>query len=217
MEQSALMITGGSADPAFASDFIVGKEYDAILAVDGGLALCHDIGLIPTHLIGDFDTVEEGLLERYLHLPGIRVIRHSPIKDATDTELALTFCLDSRITSIHILGGTGTRIDHSIANIQILLHALKAGVSCVMYDAHNKIYLTDRGIELEREAQYGNYVSLLPLTETVRGVTLRGFKYSLDNVDFHIGSSLGVSNEITDSRASISFLSGIFLVVEAKD
>ena len=217
MERNALIITGGSADPAFASDFMTDREYEMILAVDGGLALCHDIGLLPTHLLGDFDTVEEGLLERYAHLPGIRVIRHNPVKDATDTELALDLCLESQVSSVHILGGTGTRIDHSIANIYILLHALRAGIPCVMYDTHNKLYLTDHAIEIEREKQYGDFISLLPITEKVQSVTLKGFKYNLDCVDFHIGTSQGISNEIMDSRASISFLSGIFLVIEARD
>ena len=87
--RNALLVSGGTADRSFVTDFMTNRRYDLILAVDGGLKLCHDAGILPTHLVGDFDTVETPLLEQYAALPGIQVIRHNPEKDATDTELAM--------------------------------------------------------------------------------------------------------------------------------
>ena len=84
-----MLVSGGTADRSFVTDFMTNRRYDLILAVDGGLKLCHDAGILPTHLVGDFDTVETPLLEQYAALPGIQVIRHNPEKDATDTELAM--------------------------------------------------------------------------------------------------------------------------------
>lgn len=216
-EKTALLVSGGTADRVFVSDFVANRRYDLILAVDGGLRLCHDAGLLPTHLVGDFDTVEEELLEQYGCLPGIQVIRHNPEKDATDTELAIDLAIGLQVSQIHILGGIGSRIDHSMANIYGLLHAHRRHVTCQIYDAHNKLSLTDDERVIVREEQYGDYVSLLPVTEQVKGITLEGFKYGLKDAQIRMGSSLGVSNEIVAPWARIRCREGILLVVESRD
>lgn len=213
----ALIVTGGAAGRVFAADFLRGRRYRFVLAVDGGLELCHDIGLMPTHLVGDFDTVEEGLLNRYAGLPGVETIRHRPEKDETDTELAIDLCVTLQAAQIHILGGTGTRMDHTLANVYVLLHAHWNQIPCMMYDSHNKIYLTDADVSISKAGQYGHYVSLLPVTEQVEGVTLKGFKYPLSGAVLRIGYSLGVSNEIEADVGSIHCERGILLVIEAKD
>lgn len=213
----ALLVSGGTADRKFVSEFITGRRYDMILAVDGGLRLCHDAGILPTHLAGDFDTVEEGLLRQYENIPGIQVVRHHPEKDATDTELAIELAIRLHASRIHMLGGTGSRIDHSLANIYSMLYAWKRGADCYLYDAHNKIYLTEGERVISRAEQYGDYVSLLPVTETVQGVTLEGFKYGLKEADLHIGSSLGISNEIIAKQGRIRCRQGILLTAETKD
>lgn len=214
---SMLLVSGGMADRAFVTDFMTNRRYDLILAVDGGLRLCHDAGILPTHLVGDFDTVEAPLLEQYASLPGICVIRHKQEKDATDTELAMELAIELHAAQIHILGGTGSRIDHSLANIYTLLHAHRKQIPCAMYDACNKLSLLEGERIISRDEQYGDYVSLLPVTETVKGITLEGFKYPLQEAVLSIGSSLGISNEIAAPRATIRCRQGILLVVESRD
>lgn len=213
----ALLVSGGTADRSFVTDFMTNRRYDLILAVDGGLRLCHDTGILPTHLVGDFDTVEAPLLEQYARLPGMQVIRHNPEKDATDTELAMDLAIRLGAARIHILGGTGSRIDHSLANIYGLLHAHRKGIPCSMYDAHNRISMMEGERSISREEQYGHFVSLLPVTETAEGITLEGFKYGLKEAVLPVGSSLGVSNEITAPLARIRCRKGILLVVESVD
>ncbi len=215
--RNALLVSGGTADRSFVTDFMTNRRYDLILAVDGGLKLCHDAGILPTHLVGDFDTVETPLLEQYAALPGIQVIRHNPEKDATDTELAMDLAIRMQAEQIHILGGTGSRMDHSLANIYVLLHAHRKGIPCHMYDAYNRLSLLEGERVISREEQYGDYVSLLPVTEIVKGITLEGFKYGLNEAELPIGSSLGVSNEIAAPQARIRCRKGILLVVESKD
>lgn len=215
--RDTLLVSGGTADRSFVTDFMINRRYDLILAVDGGLRLCHDAGILPTHLVGDFDTVEKPLLEQYAVLPGMQVIRHNPEKDATDTELAMDLAIRIQASRIDILGGTGSRIDHSMANIYTLLHAHRKNIPCCMYDAYNKLSLLEGERVISREEQYGDYVSLLPLTETVKGITLEGFKYGLNEAELSIGSSLGISNEIVAPQAKIRCRRGILLVVESKD
>ena len=84
-------------------------------------------------------------------------------------------------------------------------------------DANNRIHLIDHPLVIRKDSQYGKYVSLIPYTEQVSGLTLQGFKYSLENAVLHGFCSLGVSNEIVDEEAAISFTQGILIVIESCD
>ena len=101
--------------------------------------------------------------------------------------------------------------------------AKNAGLFMEIYDAKNRIFLLTPG---DREHSvflkdhiYGKYVSFLPLTEKVLGITLDGFKYPLHNKDISIleNPSLCVSNEVPGERAKISFREGILICVESRD
>ncbi len=118
---------------------------------------------------------------------------------------------------IHLLGATGSRVDHMIGNIHLLGAAMKQGVECFMVDKHNRMRMIESGIVLKQQEQYGNYVSLFPFTPQVRGLTLTGFKYPLDHYPLECYHSLGVSNEIVEEKAVISFETGVLLVIESRD
>ena len=108
-------------------------------------------------------------------------------------------------------------MDHAIANIHILKDALETNIPCQILDEHNRIYLINKEITLEKNRVYGKYISLIPLTSEVKDLTLTGFKYSLNNYDLPIGTSLGVSNEIVENIAQIKMKKGILIVIESKD
>ena len=71
--------------------------------------------------------------------------------------------------------------------------------------------------DIYAEKQFGKFVSLIPYTNVVKGLTLTGFKYPLDHYDFKGFCSLGVSNEIIAESAEIAFEEGILIVIEARD
>lgn len=118
---------------------------------------------------------------------------------------------------ITILGALGKRMDHAIANIHILKDALEANIHCQILDRYNRIYLINKSIQLEKDKVYGKYVSLIPLTSTVEGLTLTGFKYLLNDYTLTIGTSLGISNEIVTDTAYIEMKNGILIVIESRD
>ena len=80
-----------------------------------------------------------------------------------------------------------------------------------------RTYLKNKGFTIRKEEAYGDYVSLLPLSETVEQVTLTGFKYPVTNRAFKRACSLGISNEIVAEEAIVEFAGGIFIVVESRD
>lgn len=218
MEQckSFLMITGGFTSTEFLKKHLIHNQYKTIMCVDKGLRAAHDLGVQVDCVVGDFDSVTKELVESY-RKKGSKIIELNPIKDATDTQVALEWAMDSGARSIHILGATGTRLDHMLGSIHILMIALKRNIPAYIMDDYNKLYLMDHSFTLKKEDAYGDYISLIPLTEQVEGVTLVGMKYPLLDATMKIGESLGISNEIQDEEAMIQWQRGIFIVMETKD
>ena len=188
-----------------------------IIAGDRGLEALYQLKIVPNHIVGDFDSVSPEILEFYKNQSQIIFHTYHPEKDNTDTDIALKLAISLKSSEITIMGALGRRMDHAIANIHILKDALETNIPCQILDEHNRIYLINKEITLEKNRVYGKYISLIPLTSEVKDLTLTGFKYPLDNYDLPIGTSLGVSNEIVENIAQIKMKKGILIVIESKD
>ncbi len=214
-----VIISGGRIERDFALSFLENETFEQFIAVDNGLRFCYDNQIKPTWIVGDFDTAAPELVEYYQTQTDIPIRRFNPVKDSTDSQIAIELALELGSSEITLLGGTGTRMDHVLGNIQSLMLAKKKGVSCVILDEYNRIQLIDGETRLKKSEQYGKYVSLLPLTTEVTGVDLIGFKFNLTGHTFtSTGSAgLGVSNEIIEDIAEIRVKSGIFVLIESRD
>ena len=206
----------------FASSFVKQTEYDAVIAVDGGLAAADALGVCPTHLVGDFDTIRPDILEKYRDRPDVRVHAYDPEKDNTDTDIAVLLAIrlcegKEKASKIHILGALGSRADHMLANLMLLLKPHRAGVAAFIIDRTNRIRVAEGDVVLRREEAWGAYVSLNPLTQELGGLTLEGFKYPLDRAETYMGDSLCVSNELTAETGRIRVEEGVALLIESKD
>ena len=188
-----------------------------VIAGDRGLEALYQLKIIPNHVVGDFDSVSPEILEFYKKQPKIIFHTYNAEKDNTDTDIALKLAIQMKSSEITILGALGKRMDHAIANIHILKDALGANIPCQILDEHNRIYLVNTEKTLEKDKVYGKYISLIPLTSTVEGLTLKGFKYPLNRYNLPIGTSLGISNEIIEDIAHIKMEKGILIVIESKD
>lgn len=216
IENRILIITGGKIEESFLQDRVKKQQYSVIIAVDHGLTAADRCKLKLDFIVGDFDSVPDNLLKKYQE--GSIPIKIYPVeKDKTDTELAIELALRLEPTGIDIIGATGTRLDHVLANIHLLLLPMQLGVITCLLDPNNRIHLAKESFEIKKETQYGNYVSLIPFTEKIRELSLSGFKYPLNKVTMTAGNSLGISNEIIDEIARVEFMSGILVVIEARD
>ncbi|MDD3796168.1 MAG: thiamine diphosphokinase [Lachnospiraceae bacterium] len=215
--KSALIISGGSIEREFALPYMKRKKYDCIIAADRGLLFLKENQIMPTHIVGDFDSADASWLETYRENPEVEIRRFHPEKDWTDTEIAVELALELSCSRIDILGATGSRIDHVIGNIQVLSLARAHQADCCLVDSRNRIYLINSGIQLQKNKQHGNYVSLFAYGGDVQGLTLKGFKYPLDHFTLGTVGTRGVSNEIIEETASISFDTGQLLVIESRD
>lgn len=215
----SLIISGGHLEDCFAASYLEKYQFDLTIAVDAGIAFFDRKGWVPDYMVGDFDSVNPEILQKFLELKGekLQVLQFQPEKDETDTELAIRTAISLGCETIHILGATGSRMDHVLGNIHLLGMGMSQGVEIIIIDPNNRIRMIQKGIVIKREEQYGKYVSLFPFTSQVTELTLTGFKYPLYRYTLECYHSLGVSNEITAKQAEISFQDGVLLVIESKD
>ena len=225
-----MIISGGSVDDAFALDFLKKNKYDMLIAADSGMNFLYRNEIVPDVIAGDFDSVdeaayayfagEESVKKKESDRKGIRppeILRLNPMKDDTDTEFVIREAIRRGASSITVLGGTGTRLDHVIGNIHILGIGFQEKVQIELVDAHNRIRMITGEVHIRKSEQFGQYVSLLPFAGDAKGVTLEGFKYSLENALMESFCSLGISNEIENEEAVIRIAEGILLMIEARD
>lgn len=219
-----IIVSGGSIDEAFALDFLrknitaAAPEKVLLAAADSGYAFFKRVGITPDLAVGDFDSLSlEGrrALDAEQHT---EVIRLKPEKDDSDTQSTLNTVIRRGSKEIAILGATGTRLDHMLANLGLLLLGAEQNADITIVDAHNYMKLIPSGTVLHRDEQFGKYVSFFPLGGDVTGLTLRGFKYALDG--YHLrtrDSGLTVSNEILEEKAMVTYESGTLLMIMSRD
>ena len=213
-----LIIAGGNIENEDLESYY--KEHISelnIIAVDKGLEILYKLKIIPNHVVGDFDSVDIGVWRYYQNNHQVKFHKYEPEKDNTDTDIAIQLAIELKSSKITIMGALGKRMDHAIANIHILKYGLEAKIPCQILDRHNKIYLIDSHYTFNRSNADGKYISFIPLTTTVQGITLNGFKYPLSNASLSIGLSLGISNEIVEEIATIELKNGVLITVESKD
>ncbi|MDF2944376.1 MAG: hypothetical protein K0S01_3234 [Herbinix sp.] len=215
-ENKVLIITGGQVDDSFLSDRVIQEQYSMIIAADRGLTAADRLNLPLDFIVGDFDSVSESVLKKYREL-STPIETFPREKDKTDTQIAIELALMKKATSLDILGATGTRLDHALANVHLLLLPMQFEVQAFIIDPNNKICLKKESFTLQKSKQFGDYVSLLPFSEKVSDLSLKGFKYPLNRIVLTTGNSLGISNEIIEEEASVEFTEGILLVIESKD
>ncbi len=210
----AVIVTGGSiCDYTFYNGFF--RPDDFVICADGGIAHLIELGVQPDLFLGDFDSCDFSSVKDLPILEHAQIVRHAVRKNETDTQLAVGEALARGMKEIVILGGIGSRADHTLANVFLLKMILENGAEGVLLNENNEVRLLDRSTVLHPRA--GRHISLLPLTAEVSGITLRGLSYPLDNFTMKMGDSIGISNEFTKDDAVIQFKSGLLLVILSKD
>ncbi|MGE7215574.1 thiamine diphosphokinase [Priestia koreensis] len=189
---------------------------DKWVGIDRGVFHLLNEGIRPVKAFGDFDSVsQEELYYIQQQLSELEV--YPAEKDKTDLELALEWAMDQNPTCIRIFGGTGGRMDHGYATIQLLYRALLKGIASEIVDQTNIISMHEAGrYTLQRKEDY-QYVSFLPFSDTVENITLVDFKYPLTNQTIKWGSTLCVSNELLHETGTFSFTKGILMMIRSND
>lgn len=195
-----IIIAGGAYAP-------IGRigEGDFVLACDRGYAYALREGIVPDLILGDFDSWRGTLPEN------VPVLRYPVEKDDTDAMLAVRWASEQGFDAVRLLCAFGGRLDHLLSNIQTLHYAAELGMEAEAEDEETLLRVLRPGAyRLPYRADRS--LSLLALTETVEGLTIRGAKYEVENAALRRPTTLGQSNAFV-SDVELSFRSGILALI----
>ena len=211
MKKMVFIVAGGElGDPVSLREQVAAVKPAALICADRGARHLQAAGIIPTIIVGDMDSLDTESMRRYEAM-GCRFIRHPREKDETDTELALREALGMAPSDVWIWGALGYRIDHTLANLSLLVQGAERGVEVKLIDEWCEVFLVTRRMVLEGEE--GQTVSLLPFAGDATGVTLTGFEYPLTKAVLTIGHPRGISNRLAASRGIIEVDAGCLLAL----
>ncbi|SKC87194.1 thiamine diphosphokinase [Maledivibacter halophilus] len=210
-----IVSNGDIYDYSFYKDILDDSDY--IICADGGAKHLIKMDIAPNIIIGDFDSITPEDKALFME-KNIEFYKFPRNKDATDTELALDLAISKKPSEIIFIGTIGSRMDHTIANVTLLKKVLDNGIKGRIINENNEIcLLNNKNSKMILSDAKGYYISIIPLSVKVKGVTLKGLKYPLKDVEIPLGSTLGISNEIDKDLASIEFKEGLLLIIKAKD
>ena len=206
---------GPALSLALARPVEAGSSSPLVVAADGGALKAISLGLQPDLVVGDGDSLAPERIAE-LRRDGVEVIVHPADKDESDTELAVREALARGASSVVIVGAFGgARLEHSVANLLLLTLPELAGLDAALVDGPS----TARAIGVDGPGhvlvtgQAGDYVSLLPLSEGVDGVTTEGLRFALRDAALVQGSTRGLSNELLVARGAVHTRSGRLAVI----
>lgn len=185
---------------------------DYIIAADGGFHFLAENGIMPDILIGDFDSLNES----DIHIPeSLPIHRLNPVKDYTDMHTSIQHGLSKGFKSFRLYGAVGGRIDHTIANIQLLSWLASLNCSVRMFGLENTFDILHNS-EIHFPAGMKGLISVFSLSEKSTGVYEAGLKYELNDATLTSTFPLGVSNEFTDTESFIKVTEGTLLIVSPR-
>jgi thiamine pyrophosphokinase len=188
------------------------RDTDLIICANGGSRHAHALGIVPHRLIGDTDSLPEHV-NAWLQSHHVHADTYSHEKDETDFELALSAVIEAGLSQVLMLGATGTRVDHSFANLSLLATAKRAGLAAEMVVGYQHCSLIwDETITVE--GQPGETISLLPWGGDAEGVSINNAYWPLDNATLRFGTARGISNRLTQHSTLITVRQGCLLVVQ---
>jgi thiamine pyrophosphokinase len=181
-----------------------------VLAADSGLHAALDHGIAVDLLIGDLDSVDPARVDPAV-TGGMAVEQFPSAKDETDLELALTRAIELGARRIVVIGGHGGRLDHQLANALLLTSERFASAAVEAHFERSRAHVVRSDLSIE--GRVGDLLTLLPVHGAAHGVTTEGLRYPLRGETLRAGSTRGVSNELTATRASVHLDAGVLLAI----
>lgn len=212
------------------------QKGDYIIAADGGYENLKTAGIRPDLLVGDFDSMHiDGVsgttgdvkdldifqdAEKAEYIHHLKSLQHEgietrvidPVKNDPDMLACIRIGLEMGYKEFHIIGGTGKRVDHSIANLQILAFLAQQGCRGYLY-SNFQITTAIRNTRLDFPSSMKGYFSAFSYSERSFGVTEKGFKYIINDVTLNNLTPTGLSNEFVGTESEISVRDGTLILV----
>ena len=187
------------------------SENTVCFCADGGANFAFKYRKMPEVIVGDLDSIEKGVLE-YYEKKNVLMKKFPKDKDFTDFELILEEISKieknrNYLKKIFVVGGLGKRIDMTLSN----LFLMEKHKNLVFLEENEEIFYAEKPFALENKKGYG--FSIIPISEKVEKLTLKGFKFETDKIDVKRESSRLVSNVICQNEANVEFAKGKLIII----
>ena len=183
---------------------------DVLIAADGGTRHVLALGLFPSIVIGDLDSLTQDDRRR-LEEKGVQIQQYSRDKDETDLELAFHYACAAGYREILVVGALGGRLDQILGNLSLLTNPEFSTLDVRIDDGVEETFFTRGRCEVHGKA--GDIVSLIPWSGEVSGVCTEGLHWPLHDESLFPHKTRGISNEMARETAAISQKSGLLLVI----
>lgn len=164
-----------------------------VIAADSGIRHADMLGLLPELWVGDFDSAPANLPP---HLVAVPQERFPAEKDSTDGELAVSIALERGATRLNLVGAFGgARADHAFLHLALAVRLAEQGTEVLLTSgAQEGIPLLPGNVATFDYAE-GTLFSVLGFSK-LTGLTIKGAKWPLADVEMPFGSSLTISNAV---------------------
>ena len=207
-----IILNGEIKDYKYIKNIIDKNNYDYIICSDGGANHAYKMDIIPDYIIGDLDSIEDNIL-KYYKSKHVQFEKFPAKKDETDTELSILLAKKLNGKKIDLIGALGGRIDHTIANINLLYYIKNKGITPKIISEREEIYIAiDEEIIIY--GNIGDTISIIPIKGDAKGITLENLEYTLDNYNVEFSKPLGVSNVMKKNSCNIKINEGSILIIK---
>lgn len=188
------------------------QKNDVVFCADGGGNYCYEYEITPNYIIGDLDSIKLEILNNYKK-NGVKIEKYNPEKDYTDFELILQKIEqyehenEIKFDKIYVLGGLGKRIDMTLSNLYLLEEYNKL----IFLSKNEEIFYKNKSFSIKNKKGYE--FSIISLNKIIKNLTLKGFKYELNNVMIERKKSTLVSNVIISDECVVEFEEGALLII----
>jgi thiamine pyrophosphokinase len=211
LKRAIIFANGSIAEPQLVRHLLAPD--DTLLAADGGTRHALALGLIPSVIIGDLDSLTEDV-RRKTKLTGVHFVKHPRDKSETDLELALDYALEQGFGEIVIVGAAGGRLDQTLGNLALLTANRFSKFNIRLDNGVEEAFFTRGSCRIRGEA--GEVVSLLPWAGPVTGIVTEGLRWPLRGETLLPEKTRGISNELLGEAAGVSLESGLLLVIHRR-
>lgn len=192
------------------------NDVDSWIGADRGALTLIERGIVVDYAVGDFDSINQQEKKK-IKQTATYIETYPAEKDKTDIEIALLKAFELKPDKIYLFGVTGGRLDHALINIQLLFSIVKEKIRGVIIDQYNHLELTMPGsYKVEENPHYPN-ISFVPYSQHVKGLTLTGFYYPLENEMISWGSTRCISNKLLSNNGTFLYEEGILLLIKSRD
>jgi thiamine pyrophosphokinase len=185
-----------------------------VVACDAGIITAYQLGITPQILVGDLDSTPSEILDWAKNNTQIKIHQFQADKDETDLELTLRLCDFNKYKFTNLFGCVGAREDFSLSNIHLIAnYAYNNPTTQFTINAESGRFIFPHPMVTNQfMTTRGQNFSLIPLSDTVDSVCLRGAKWNLDNEKLLLGSGRGLSNQAIEHQIQLNFKQGLLAV-----